>query len=399
MIAVLAILIGGAALLLVVPTLTFCLEVLAALGRARPQANPDTAQPQTVVVIPAHDEALGITATLLSVRPQLGPQDRMLVVADNCTDDTAAIAAAAGADVIERQDANLRGKGYALDYAIRHLRQAPPQVVLIVDADCQVAPGAIKRLSTLCLRTSRPIQALYLMHAPTGAGTRMRIAEFAWLVKNQVRAAGLHRLGLPCQLMGTGMAFPWPVIEAADLATGHIVEDMKLGIDLAVAGSPPLFCPEALVTSEFPTSSEGERGQRTRWEHGHLAMIQSQGLPLLRRSLLPLRVALLAMALDLCVPPLTLLCALVGAVWAAAALLHLLSSSTLPLAIATLPAAALLLSVMTAWVRYGTAVVPFSTLALAPLYALWKIPLYGKFLLSRQVEWVRSRRDEPPSGR
>jgi len=393
---VLSILVGGAAVLLLVPSLVFCIQVLAALpGGGRPVVGLDVPPPRTVVVIPAHDEAAGITATLQSVQAQLGPADRMLVVADNCSDDTAAIAAAAGAEVIERHDAVLRGKGYALDYAIRHLQRSPPEVVTIVDADCLVAPGAIRRLATLCVTTSRPVQALYLMHAPAGAGTRTRIAEFAWLVKNQVRATGLHRLGLPCQLMGTGMAFPWRVISVADLATGHIVEDMKLGIDIAAAGTPPLFCPDALVTSEFPSSNDGVRGQRTRWEHGHLAMILAQGLPLLRRSLWPLRPQLLAMALDLCVPPLALLCALVGSVWLAAIVLHATTAAGLPLAVASVCAAALVVSVLAAWARFGRTAVPLRTLALAPLYAAWKIPLYGKFLLSRQVEWVRSRRDGP----
>lgn len=63
------------------------------------------------------------------------------MVADNCTDDTARLASAAGAEVIERHDALLRGKGYALDFGVRHLAQQPPDVVIVVDADCQVAEG------------------------------------------------------------------------------------------------------------------------------------------------------------------------------------------------------------------------------------------------------------------
>ena len=72
------------------------------------------------------------------------------MVADNCTDDTAAIARAAGAEVIERQNATLRGKGYALDAGIRHLTANPPAVVIIVDADCLVAGGTIDLLSRRC---------------------------------------------------------------------------------------------------------------------------------------------------------------------------------------------------------------------------------------------------------
>jgi hypothetical protein len=90
----------------------------------------------------------------------------------------------------------------------------------------------------------RPVQSLYLMTAPCESAINHQVAEFAWRLKNQVRPLGLRALGLPCQLMGTGMAFPWDIIRSAELASGFIVEDLKLGLDLADAGHPPVFCPE-----------------------------------------------------------------------------------------------------------------------------------------------------------
>src|SRR5262249_28274109 len=147
--------------------------------------------------------------------PQLAPGDRVLVVADNCADDTAAVAAAAGAEVVQRRDPMCRGKGYALDFGVRHLAQDPPDVVIVVDADCAVAPGALARLASECSAGGRPVQALYLMHAPPGAGLRTRIAAFAWIVKNKVRPLGGQRAGWPCLLMGTGMAFGWMQLAGA----------------------------------------------------------------------------------------------------------------------------------------------------------------------------------------
>src|SRR6202034_2659018 len=108
--------------------------------------------------------------------------------------------------------------------------------------DCNVATGSIDRLARLCARTGRPAQALYLMRAPENARIMTRIGEFAWTVRDQIRPAGLRRLGLPCQLMGTGMAFLWSSISTTRVASGHIVEDLKLGIDLARARTPTLFC-------------------------------------------------------------------------------------------------------------------------------------------------------------
>src|SRR6202522_3619039 len=296
-----------AALALLVPVVILFSEVVLAVTGVGYAATGQGERRPLAILIPAHNEASTIAGALRSLTPQLAASDRLIVVADNCSDETASVGAAEGAEVIIRTDQTRRGKGYALDFGIRHLERNSPAIVIIVDADCRVGAGSIDRLARECARTQRPVQALYLMHSPKGANLKTRIAEFAWVVKNQVRSGGLHRVGLPCQLMGTGMAFTWPCISGATLATGHIVEDLKLGVDLARAGTPALFCPDALVTSDFPESSEGIQTQRRRWEHGHLALILSEAPRLFLNSLATLNVDLMALALDLSVPPLALL--------------------------------------------------------------------------------------------
>ena len=69
------------------------------------------------------------------------------------------------------------------------------------------------------------------------------------------------------------MAFPWDLIKSENLATGEIVEDLKLGLELAIRGKAPLFCPSARVVSRFPSTQAGIDSQRQRWEQGHLNMI------------------------------------------------------------------------------------------------------------------------------
>jgi cellulose synthase/poly-beta-1,6-N-acetylglucosamine synthase-like glycosyltransferase len=380
-------------LTLSVPILVLFTEVVLACPLYRARAMPGGRRPRVAVVVPAHDEALLIAATVRAIVPQLLAGDRLLVVADNCADDTAPIAAAAGAEVLERFDREHRGKGYALDFSVRELARNPPEVVVIIDADCEAGSGTIDRLARLCLETGRPVQALDLMRSPAGAGLRTHIAEFAWLVKNHVRALGLHRLGLPCQLMGTGMAFPWAVIRNAELASGHLAEDLQLGIELARAGKPALFCPEAQVISFFPGTADGITGQRTRWEHGHLGAIAGIAPRLLLEALRRRHRNLLALALDLCVPPLALLVLLVMTVHAVSAVFYAATGLALPLLLAMATFVIFAAAVLMAWFRYARQVISLASLAYAPLYALWKIPLYVKFMAKRQVEWVRSRRD------
>jgi len=184
----LEVLLGVAALLLLVPVTVLFAEVLPGVAfRATKNLLPIGERFPLAVVMPAHNEASVIAEALRMVVPQLAKSDRLIVIADNCSDATAAIAAAEGAEVIERRDPTRRGKGYALDFGVRHLEAVPPHIVIVVDADCRVAAGSIDRLSRLCGRSQRPVQGLYLMYAGPDASTKMRMAEFAWAVKNQVR--------------------------------------------------------------------------------------------------------------------------------------------------------------------------------------------------------------------
>ncbi|WP_442113956.1 glycosyltransferase family 2 protein [Pseudomonas sp. NUPR-001] len=382
------------ALLALLPVLVLFAQVVLACLPSRAAAPVSAPRPRLAVLVPAHNESALIGATLASIAAQLIEGDRLLVVADNCDDDTADLARLAGAEVIGRYDEHLRGKGYALDFGVRHLAADAPQVVIIVDADCQVGEGAIDLLARRCIEAERPVQALYLMRAPQGTGLKVQIAEFAWRVKNLVRPLGWARLGLPCQLMGSGMAFVWRDLVLADLANGHLVEDLKLGLDFCRSAKPPLFCPQAQVISYFPANDEGLSSQRTRWEHGHLGVLLAEVPRLLGASVARRNGKLLAMTLDLLVPPLALLTLALLALFVVSWLAFLLFKVSAPAQIATAAMALLGVAVLLAWSRFSRELIAFSVLMYAPFYAMKKIPLYVGFLLKRQVEWVRSKRDD-----
>ncbi|MBL1173908.1 glycosyltransferase family 2 protein [Pantanalinema sp. GBBB05] len=395
--------------LLLIPSLTLFIECIAALLPQRPsnRKRGDSALSgsplQIDVLVPAHNESAGISNTLNSVLPQLAASDRLVVIADNCTDNTAEVVRSIGATAIERQDTTRRGKGYALDFGIQYLAQQPPDVIVFMDADCIAEPGAIAQITQQARITNRPVQAIYLLEQPAKASPKHAVSGLAFTVKNLVRPLGLANLGLPCLLTGTGMAFPWASIQQVSLASGNIVEDMNLGLDLAIAGYAPTFCASATVIGVLPQQAKAAESQRTRWEHGHLQTLLTQVPRLLKASIRQRRFDLLAIALDLLIPPLSLLVMLWALVMGIALLTSWLGASIIPVVLLGIQGGLILTAILAAWAKFCRRTLPLTTLLAIPLYIFWKIPLYLAFLIKPQTKWVRTARDphtassEPPS--
>ncbi|MBV8781235.1 MAG: WecB/TagA/CpsF family glycosyltransferase, partial [Phycisphaerae bacterium] len=345
---------------------------------------------------PAHNEAAGVANAIKSVQSQMNEGDRLLVVADNCTDNTADVARAAGAEVFERTSEEHRGKGYALDFGLHHLSGNPPEVVVFMDSDCLLHKGSLDALAHQVYSTGRAAQAIYLLTTPTNPRPSDAVSSLAFLVKNLVRPRGLDRLGLPCLLTGAGMALPWRQARSIRLASGNIVEDLQLGIDLALGGNAPHLCTAAFVTGELPGQRRAAFGQRKRWEHGYLATALHWVPRLALHGILNRDIDLIGLALELCVPPLALLvfmmtfATVVGfaAVYAGAA-------RAVPMAMAG-ALVSIVACVLASWIRFGRDRIPAAALAGAPSYLLGKVPLYLGFAFNRETRWIRTARDDEP---
>jgi cellulose synthase/poly-beta-1,6-N-acetylglucosamine synthase-like glycosyltransferase len=383
------------------PALLLFVEVLASLlpGRASSSEPSQGPREPVTVLIPAHDEAPTIGTMLERLRAALGPADRVLVVADNCGDETAAVCRRAGAEVVERNDPERRGKGYALQFGIDHLKSTRPPVVVVVDADCEAAPSAFDRCVEQVRRSGRPVQSRYLMSPPRGTGSEHAISSLAILLRNHVRPLGAQRLGAPAPLVGSGMAFSWKALNAVHVGSGNIVEDLQWGVDLAVAGHPPRYEPSARFEAPLPADQVAANCQRTRWAHGHMATLFSQCPRLLAEGIRQRRPGLLILAADLAIPPLSLL----AAAQALTALALCLAGewgqlASGPLLLLGAAAALLVGSVLIGWLRHGRRVLPARMLLGIPAYGLRKLPLYARALVRRERRWIRTPRDPAPGG-
>ncbi len=383
-------------LIIAIPIIVLAVECAAAIGDHdnSSQILQKEDRPKIAVLIPAHNEEVEIELTLESVLSQMQPEDSVVVIADNCQDETAEIAAKTGATVIERNNTEQRGKSYALEYGCQFLAKDPPQVVVMLDADCRLEPKTIETIGYQAQQTQKPIQALYLMEPPVQSFAEDLISSFAVLIKNLVRPQGLAKLGKPCLLTGSGMAIPWSALQEIKLANGNLAEDMQFGIDLAIAGYPPQFCSEGKVISRLPQKSSAKKSQRTRWEHGYLEIMISQIPRLLKSSWKNRSSDLLFLALDISVPPLSLLVVLWLVVFTFSLLGGLFFNVWLLAELMVILGITLVLSIIGSWRKFASDVIPLKNLLYVPLYLLWKIPLYFKFLVSPQQEWIRTERED-----
>jgi cellulose synthase/poly-beta-1,6-N-acetylglucosamine synthase-like glycosyltransferase len=391
MFILLSVLLLAASLPLVVSALVLLIEIAAAPVGQQADNVSDIVRGPVLVLIPAHDEGPAILPTLSDVKAQLKAGDRLLVVADNCSDNTAEIAEAAGADVIRRNDPLRQGKSFALDFGFQSLTERDPRTLIAIDADCRIDEGAIDRLARTCVSTNRPAQALYLMSALPEDQNQHLISEFAWRVKNDLRPSGMHRLGLPCQLMGTGMAFPRELLKQVNLASGHLAEDLELGLQLAAAGRAPTFCPTARVTSHFPSLGKASLSQRRRWEHGHLSVVFKKVAPCLLLALRNADWRLLVLSLDAAVPPVALLGFLILLAFAAGLLLLMIGGENIAFIAAASALTCFVSSLLLAWIKCGRDRLTVRRMTSIGPYLVNKWQIY-RHVWRRDKKWVRTDR-------
>ena len=373
-------------------TAFFAVEIMLGLRPAR-GAAARRKKPSAVIVIPAHDEAEVVGATLQRLKVALGEGMRILVIADNCADTTAEIAGDHGVEVVERTNAQDRGKGFALAFAAEHLTAAAPDVFVVLDADCSTDAASLRNLIDAAAASRRPSQAINLLRPNRQASPLVQLSTFGFMLKNLVRQRGLQRLVGRVHLTGTGMAVPFEQFRASAKTRSSIVEDLALGLELAAAGHSPMLVSNAVVWSESSTE-QGTLVQRRRWEGGFLSTALKWGFREALHGVSTGKPRTILAGLDLMVPPLALFALLnVAALIVASALTFALGAVWWPVIAQLVLLLLALVAVFAAWLREGRAFISLGVLARLPLYVLWKLPMYvGLARGGAPKEWLRTGR-------
>jgi 1,2-diacylglycerol 3-beta-glucosyltransferase len=255
------------AIVLLVPATAACLHyAVLLLAARRTRAIPFRAPSHRfAVLIPAHDEELSLPATLRSLREVVYPGELLsvVVVADNCADNTANVARAAGATVLERTSRTERGKGYALRFGLDAILAERPDAVLILDADCQVDAKLFRALDARLAGGAEAVQvAVTTRNADDGPTGYVGAIGNAF---DNALSSGKDRLGLAVPLRGSGMAFRRDLLERFPWTEYGLVEDADYAARLRAGGVRVRFEPEPLVRSESPARRVDLVQQRRRW--------------------------------------------------------------------------------------------------------------------------------------
>jgi exopolysaccharide biosynthesis WecB/TagA/CpsF family protein len=289
--------------------------------------TPDSAAPQLAIVVPARDAEALIGRCVASLRAQSYPRDRfrVVVVADNCSDKTAAVARTAAAEVLERSNEEATGRGHALRWAMSQLlaEASPPDAIVVVNADSIAHRDLLTHLGAALAAGADAAQAEYAI-LDGRASTRSRLAAAGFVLSHRVRQRGRASLGMPAFLDGSGMVLSRGLLTEMPWNAFSSVEDLEFSVNLRLAGFRPRYVPAAQVSGPVPGGYPGLRGQRRRPDDGRWHVVRSRLAPLLRPALRGDR-RLVDAAIDLAVPPLGLLSLATvtgGAITAVAVVLH-----------------------------------------------------------------------------
>lgn len=363
--------------------------------RHRPPGRPVAERemlPHIAILIPAHNEAAVIGKLLESIDALDYPQERLtaIVVADNCTDETARIARAAGVETYERFDAGERAKGYALRWLLERLTEDERSfdAYAFVDADSRLSPDFLLRMAETLDGGALVAQGQYrVLNADQGWTAGLRAVAIALF--NHLRPLGRSLFGWSAGLKGNGMVFSRDVVERFGWGAFALAEDAEYHIQLIEAGIRVAYVPDALVSAEMPVSLSQADSQQRRWERGRIELARAWAWPLIRGFLRTGDSARLDVAMELALPPLSMMVGAVGCCCALAVALRW--GPALWLALALLVALGLHVAAGAALARLSPRA--YLSLLRAPVYVVWKCWVYVAALLGRgSAPWIRTQR-------
>jgi cellulose synthase/poly-beta-1,6-N-acetylglucosamine synthase-like glycosyltransferase len=338
------------------------------------------------VLIPAHNEEALIGRAIQSVLQSADlAATKVLVVAHNCTDSTAAKAKAAGASVLLLDDPTRSGKGCALSEGFGAALAGDSQAVLVMDADSLMDANLLADVRRQLQAGALALQCRYEVNNSEDSA-RTKLMSLAFFGMNVIRPRGRARLGFSAGIVGNGFVIHRDVLTLVPYGSHSIVEDVEYHLALLRAGIRVRFIDTAGVRGEMPATGKSSRAQRARWEGGRIHIME-RWAPKLLVNLLRGRLSLLEPLFDLLALPM------------ASEVILLLIMACLPflwIRVYVLVGFAVLIFHVTAVAIEGPGLSEsMKALSTVPAYILWKLWIFPEIWRTSRADakWVRTDRE------
>ena len=224
------------------------------------------------LIISAHNEEAVIANMVDSLNRLKYPREMydIFVIADNCTDKTAQCAKDAGAIVYERHDTTKRGKGFALEWMFEKIYQMEKHYdyISIFDADNLVDENFLSAMNEKANRGFKVVQGFLDSKNPYDSWISASYSFCFWSI-NRIFQLARYKLGLCCQLSGTGFIIATDTLKELGWGATCLTEDMEFTMKLCLNDQKVAFAYDAKIYDEKPLTLKQSWNQRIRWMQGH----------------------------------------------------------------------------------------------------------------------------------
>ncbi len=349
------------------------------------------------IVIPAHNEEELIGRTIRSLKEVDYPKALydIFVIADNCTDGTAAIAREDGVRCFERMNAQNRGKGFALQWFFESVFTGlpPHDACVIIDADTLVSGNLLSEMNRALCQGHEAATVRYDILDSDRSGSQS-IAALGFSLRN-LRNAGLSRFGGSAPLLGTGMSFSAEVLARYGWSSTSIVEDREQWASLYLNGVVVKFIDTARVAAVVPGRWKDFSVPRTRWDIGGLSINKRYAKPFAKRFFGDRSVPAFLTLLEILSPPFYYI-ALMDLGYLAMSIFHgLAGGSSLFIVVGTINASLVFTSLVLGLVRMeGSPRLYWNVMMHLPYILFWRSFILARGYWRRTSDtWLRSKRE------
>lgn len=394
---VLLIAIGAPLALFVVHTVVLCLASLTPFTRKMPPVASSPTR-RFVVIVPAHNEELLIANTVSSIMSSNYPQDRfeLVVIADNCSDNTARIARENGATCFERTNLEQRGKPYALNWILKQIDLSKYDALVIIDADTRIHADFLRHMDAHLNAGQVALQGYFGVMNPD-QNWLTRLSLLPGTLKFRLHFPGKEALGLSCILAGNGMCFDMSLIRKYGWNAFSLTENWEYWVQLTLDNVRVGSAPDAVIYSQVARSLQSGSSQRQRWMKGRIHTLLAYGKELVSRGLREPSASKLDAWIELARPSHAMLM-LWSVLFIGVAAVFAAFSPAFDVAVWI---GALLIGLQLAYFLLGFVITrpPLRTwiaLAMIPWYLFWKLLISVQGIRTlRDRAWIRTNRHNP----